>query len=72
MQLRLTGKQRDLLYRLVDTYVDACAENAENRSDLAMAKRIREQLLYGHCQKRHSLHVSKTKVIGALPTPSEK
>lgn len=44
MNLSFTKKQADLLHRLVDTYVDACAESMENRSDLRMAKRIRWRL----------------------------
>lgn len=42
--LWLTLKQADLLYRLIDTYVDAAGETQENRSDLGLAKRIRASL----------------------------
>jgi hypothetical protein len=41
MLLALTKKQADMLYRLVDSYVDAAGETQENRNDLAMAKRVR-------------------------------
>lgn len=44
--LRITKKQADLLYRLIDSYVDAAGETQENRSDLAMAKRVRDRLLF--------------------------
>lgn len=44
-KLHLTGKQRRFLYVLIDTYVDAAGETQENRSDLAMAKRIRARLV---------------------------
>ena len=43
-RLPMTAKQADLLYRLVDSYVDAAVETQENRSDLGLAKRIRVNL----------------------------
>lgn len=44
MNLPVTAKQADLLWRLLDSYIDAAAETQENRSDLAMAKRIRTNI----------------------------
>lgn len=46
MNLPLTDKQADLLFRMIDKYVDAAHETAGwDRRDLGMAMRIRARLL---------------------------